>query len=189
MIVELVCGDRPEPWAALGFGDPALVGGVRVRLDGRGGGLRSWILTGSGPDSVDGIPTVWTTAAPGPPGGRGLDHLVILTDSLDRTVDALVAIGGDERRRMDLRGPMSFVRLGAVILEIVESGGPTRLWGLVAVVPDLSELPAGLLGPPRDAVQPGRRIATAKPAAGFETALAFMTPRPGSSPPSAGQAR
>ena len=35
-----------------------------------------------------------------------------------------------------------------------------------------------LLGSPRDAVQPGRRIATLRPEAGLGPAIAFMTPGP-----------
>jgi hypothetical protein len=34
-----------------------------------------------------------------------------------------------------------------------------------------------LLGTPRDAVQPGRKIATLRPAAGLGPAIAFMTPQ------------
>jgi hypothetical protein len=38
------------------------------------------------------------------------------------------------------------------------------------------------LGTPRDAVQPGRRIATARGAAGLGVPLALMTPRPDRTP-------
>jgi hypothetical protein len=34
-----------------------------------------------------------------------------------------------------------------------------------------------LLGTPRDAVQPGRKIATLRPEAGLGPAIAFMTPQ------------
>ncbi len=184
MIVELLCGDAPEPWAALGFeveGGAARVGDVVVRLDGEGGGLRGWVLSGSGPASVDGISTEWIEAQPAAAGSRGLDHIVVFTGSVDRTVAALVGAGGVERRRA---GPpqvpvaMSFVRFGSVIVEVAESSDPARLWGLVAVVDDLASLPASLVGSPRPAVQPGRQIVTARRAPGLETALAFMTPRP-----------
>lgn len=168
----------------LGFAvrDGALrVGPVTVRCDGRGGGLRGWTLAGAGPADVDGIPTRWAPHPPPvAPGERGLDHVVALTDSRDRTAAALVAAGGDERRRMDPPGvpaPLAFVRCG-VIVEVAQAGGPPRLWGLTAVVEDLAELPPGLVGEPRPAVQPGRMIATVRPEAGLGTALAFMTPRP-----------
>jgi hypothetical protein len=72
---------------------------------------------------------------------------------------------------------MAFLRLGPTILEVVERGGdPPRLWGLVVVVPELEGL-GPLVGPAKDAVQPGRRIATVTPEAGLGTALALMTPR------------
>lgn len=38
----------------------------------------------------------------------------------------------------------------------------------------------GMLGPVRDAVQPGRRIAPLRRPAGLGVPLAFITPRPGS---------
>jgi hypothetical protein len=52
--------------------------------------------------------------------------------------------------------------------------------GLVISVADLDDAAARLgpwLGAPRDAVQPGRRIATVAPEAGLSVALALMTPR------------
>lgn len=176
MLVGLECGDSVGAWAALGFDVPVRVGPVEVACDGRGGGLRGWTLVGEGPATVDGIPTAWVGEG-GPAGARPLDHVVVVTDSLDRTVDALVAVGGDERRRAELHSPLAFVRLGRSIVEIVERGGPTRLWGLVAVIDDLAALPPALVGTPKDAVQPGRRIVTVRREAGLETAVAFMTPR------------
>jgi hypothetical protein len=192
--VELICGDDPSAWTALGFaiedGGLVRVGALTLRCDGRGGGLRGWALPGEGPSDVDGIPTSWTDArdasAPSPAHPNGaveLDHVVVFTDDRDRTAAALVGAGGDERRRA---GPpqvpvaMAFVRLAGAIVEVAEGGGPPRLWGLVAVVEDLDACVASLggrVGAPKDAVQPGRRIATVRPDAGLETALAFMSPR------------
>lgn len=183
-LVALDCGDAPGSWAALGFavdGDEVRVGPVVIRLDGAGGGLRGWTLRGThGAAEVDGIQMRWRDPPPAAAGAFGLDHVVVVTNSVDRTVDALVAVGGSERRRAEPPGvpaPMAFVRLGAVIVEVVEAGGPTRLWGLTGVAEDLEALPAGLVGTPRDAVQPGRRIVTVARAAGLETAVAFITPR------------
>jgi hypothetical protein len=194
-LVELRSGDDPFAWARLGFsvsdGDPLRLGPLAVRLDGGGGGLRGWTLTGDGgPGEIDGVPTAWAPEAPAPAapvhpnGAFALDHVVLLTDDRDRTAAALVGVGGDERRRVGppaVPAAMAFVRLGEVIVEVAEGGGPPRLWGLVAVVKDLDRLAASLgpqlLGEVKAAVQPGRRIATVRREAGLGTALAFMTPR------------
>lgn len=183
-LVQLACGDAPDAWAALGFAvaDGAVrIGPVTVRCDGAGGGLRSWTLAGSGPDEVAGIATDWD-ASPGTeePGEWPFDHLVVLTDSRDRTAEALVGVGGDERGRAEppkVPIPMSFVRMGETIVEVAEGGGPPRLWGLVAVVPDFSDLPAELVTAPKDAVQRGRQIVRVREEAGLGTEVAFMTPR------------
>jgi hypothetical protein len=106
-------------------------------------------------------------------GARSVDHVVALTDSLARTTEALEAAGFELRR---VAGPMAFFRFGPCILELVERGNAVSLWGVVFVVDDLERVP--LAGEPRDAVQPGRRIATVRPDAGLTTAVAFMTPRP-----------
>lgn len=196
-LLALQAGDDPAAWRALGFsverhGRLAL-GAVEIVLDGTGGGLRRWTLAGQGGDAaVDGIATVWSPAG-GSSGGGGvhengasaLDHVVLVTPDRDRTVDALEAVGGDVRRRFDsppMPAPMAFVRLGPAMIEVVQRDDAAApfLWGLVAVVDDVDALAArygALVGAPRDAVQPGRRIVTAAPVPGLETALAFITPR------------
>lgn len=187
-------GDDVQAWETLGFAagaaDTVVVGGVALRCTGEGGGVLGWVLGGeTGPEEVDGIPTTWAPtprrdAVEHPNGARSIDHVVVFTDSADRTAAALEAVDGDVRRRAappQVPAPMAFVRLGGVIVEVAEAGAPTRIWGLVAVVDDLDALVAGSggrVGEPRAAVQPGRRIATARPQPGLETALAFMTPRP-----------
>jgi hypothetical protein len=186
MLLSLLAGDDPGCWAALGFevdGDVVRVGPVSVRCDGQGGGIRGWTLRKSAPvepREVAGIATTWSGAEPGPPGAFALDHIVLLTGRLDASVADLVAVGGDERRRMtqpQTGASLAFVRMGDTLLEVAERDGPPVLWGLVAVVDDLGTLPPHLVGTPKDAVQPGRRIVTARRQDGLETALAFMTPR------------
>ena len=183
-LIEL--GDAPAAWAALGFrpdaaGDVALAG-VRLRLTGRGGGIlavRADGVTREGPDGLPLGPAAGAeapAAARHPNGATAIDHVVALTDSLPRTVAALEAAGLDLRRATE-DGRMAFLRLGPFILEVVERGdGPPALWGLVVVVPALDD-PGPLVGAPKDAVQPGRRIATVSGEAGLGTALALMTPR------------
>jgi hypothetical protein len=61
----------------------------------------------------------------------------------------------------------------------VPPDAPARLWGLAFLVDDLNrtkQLLGDRLGDPRDAVQPGRRIATLKRDAGLSFGCAFMTP-------------
>lgn len=184
---ELVVADPPEAWRHAGFtvdpDDVCRVGGVRVRLVGpdRGAGVLGWALRGlprnTAPD-LDGVPTTPSDADPGTPaehpnGVTGIDHVVLLSPNLGRTVDALAAIGVAPRRERDgeLGGrPIRqiFFRLGEVIVEVVGSpddagDGPSTLWGITYVVGDL-DATAAFFGERtsavKDAVQPGRRITT-----------------------------
>jgi hypothetical protein len=115
----------------------------------------------------------------GPLGAVAVDHLVVLTDSLDRTTAALEAAGLPLRR---VQHPQAFLPAGTLLVEVVETDEvvePT-LWGLTLSVADLDAAAARLgdrVGPPLDAVQPGRRIATVRPEAGLSIAVALMTPR------------
>ena len=116
-------------------------------------------LTGDDPDGLPlrtRAPSTSRNRSAHPNGAFAVDHVVVLTGSLDRTVAALQDAGLDLRRR-DER--MAFLRLGPYILEVVERGDdPARFWGLVVVVADPGAVPGA--GPAKNAVQPGRRIAT-----------------------------
>lgn len=203
-LVELGLSDAPSSWAALGFavvGSGLEVGGVRLRLGEPGEGIVSWTLTGVEVTDIDGLVTVAGAGvfeaprvpprAPGSPGEHpngavALDHVVVVTPDFDRTAAALSAAGLPLRRIRDAGGfRQGFRRVGPAILELVESreapAGPARFWGLVVVVADLDALALRLgehLGGARDAVQPGRRIATVRRSAGLAPALAFMDPEP-----------
>ena len=65
---------------------------------------------------------------------------------------------------------------------VADAGGPdrpARLWGLALIAPDLDStvaLLAAHAGAPRDAVQPGRRIATLRRSAGLAVPIALVTP-------------
>lgn len=183
---ELLVADLPEAWVAAGFtvdSDAVCrVGTVRIRLVGveEGRGIVGWSLRGLPADAneIDGIPTTSSeTPFPAPAhhanGVTGIDHVVLLSPHLVRTVAALGGIGLQPRRERDgeLGGsPMRqvFYRLGGVILEVVGSPdtaaeGPSSLWGITHTVADI-DASADLLGefasPVKDAVQPGRRITT-----------------------------
>ena len=204
-IDELTLGDAPEAWRSVGFevvGDAFMLGSVRLRLSGEGGGILACSVRDVSAERPDGLPMPISTAPPRAPrtdphpnGTVGLDHLVAFSPSLDRTVPALEATGLDLRRLREEPTPggaprQAFFRLGEVILELVETpprsreerdpDAPSRFWGLALGVDDLDRCAAFLgerLGQPRAAVQPGRRIATLRREAGLGTAVAVMTPR------------
>ncbi len=203
---ELTVADAPGAWAAIGFeldGDACVVGDVRIRLAGpdAGRGLTGWSLRDVRAAELDGLPTAQSDRLPPgeppvhPNGITALDHVVVITPDLDRTVAVLQAAGLDLRRIREEPTPagaprQAFFRLGAVILEVVqepeeaiERGGgaarPAFFWGLAFVAPDLDSIVAGLgdrASEIRDAVQPGRRIATLRRSAGLAVPVALMTP-------------
>jgi hypothetical protein len=192
-LAALQIADPPEAWEALGFtvSDGVVVlGGVELWLDGAGRGITGWTLRRiSLHHDVDGLPTGATTDPPPPEtshsnGVMGLDHVVVTTPDFDRTAVALETSGIPLRRTRDAGGfRQGFRRLGPAILEIVEAptmpAGPARFWGLVVVVADLVGVRARLaphVGEIRDAVQPGRQIATLSEGAGLSPRIAFMDP-------------
>ncbi|MCX2931249.1 glyoxalase [Mycobacterium sp. CVI_P3] len=182
-IDELQVADPADRWRAAGFSvDPdgvCRIGEVRVRLLGRGSGIVGWTLRGLPSDgALDGIPTMRSESDPPAPaahpnGVTTIDHVVLLSPNLNRTVGSLAAVGLRPRRERDaeLGGqPMRqvFYRLGPVILEVVgapDAAGddPSTLWGITYVVDDI-DATASFFGdrtlPVKDAVQPGRRITT-----------------------------
>lgn len=124
-----------------------------------------------------------------PNGALSIDHLVIFSPNLDDTIAELSPFGLEPRRTRQHEAfgqPMRqvFFRMGEVVLELVgpdkEGGeGQAGFFGLTFTVEDL-DLTASFLkehiGRVKDAVQPGRRIATLRKTAGLQTAIAFMTP-------------
>ena len=99
----------------------------------------------------------------------------------------------DLRRRRE--GPtgagsarQAFFRVGEAILEVVEhppqareagdAEAPTRLWGLALLTPDMDatvDAAGDLIGSPKDAIQPGRRIATFTREAALGAAVAVIS--------------
>lgn len=187
---EFEVADAPDAWERAGFtvdSDAVCrVGHVRIRLvgRGRGTGIVGWSLRGLPPqgsfDDLDGVPTARTTIATAQPathpnGATAIDHVVLLSPDLGRTVSSLTAIGVAPRRERDAelggrRVRQVFFRFGEVILEVVgspetASEGPSKLWGITYVVADVDESAAFFgdhTSPVKDAVQPGRRITTVR---------------------------
>jgi hypothetical protein len=189
----LTLADPPSAWERLGFvvqDDVVAVGGVRLRLAGReaGKGIVSWSLRDLAGEDLDGLETQRSDAPPPDTvehsnGATALDHVVVFTPGFEGTRDALGAAGLDLRRERDMRSTrMAFFRIGPTILELVETpkADAAHFWGLVIVVTDIEATAALLgdrLGEIKDAVQPGRRIATVRDPNGPSAAVAFMTPR------------
>lgn len=201
--------DSPEAWAGAGFAVDAdgrcRIGPVRLDLVGpeAGHGVIGWSLRhlpeGGGP-AMDGFATRASTAPPAEPATHpcsvtAIDHFVLLTDDLDRTVVAAGSVGLTPRRWRDHALPdgtpvrQLFFVVGSLVLELVapqqrpESPRPgVRSFGLALVVDDFDvarTAMAGHLGEVRGAVQAGRRIATVRHhELGLTTPLALMSPRP-----------
>lgn len=186
-------------------GEVCTLGEVRLRLAGKeaGKGLVGWSLSEVGTDDLDGLATSRSDSPPAPrpaahPNGvTALDHVVAISPDLDRTIGALEAAGLDLRRVREEPTPagaprQAFFRLGSPILELVQepaeatqrAGGSTErpafFWGLALVAPDVDASVAWLggdrIGEARDAVQPGRRIATLRRSAGLALPVALISP-------------
>ena len=198
-LTGLFVGDAPEAWEALGFtvdGDHVDVGGVRITLTDDGTGLRRWALDGVqlAGDEVEGLRTERAPAGGAddhPNGIVELDHVVVWTPDVDRTVGALSAIGLEKRRERETDsygGPMrqAFFKPAGGIIEVVGSAEPqgdgrAKFFGLDFTSADLDATAAYLverLKPAKDAVQPGRRIATLRSDAGAGVPIAIMSPHP-----------
>lgn len=201
---EIVIADPPELWADLDFRvdeDHVDLGTVRIRLDPDAGKrVAGWSLRGVEKTELDGLATTISDAPEREPAEAhpnavvSVDHVVAFSPDLDRTVAALEAAGLDLRRVREEPTPggaprQAFFRLGEVILEVVQMPDSpdldrsrnAHLWGLAVRTQDMDATAAALgdkLGEPRDAVQPGRRIATLRRETGSGVALAFMTPPP-----------
>ena len=201
-IAELRLRAEPRAWEAAGFevaGGRTLIGTVPVAL---GADAHGWALAGpaAGGD-FDDLPTEVAMDAgephePAPAdshqiGAVSIDHIVVFTPSLERTIGAFEDNGIRCRRLREVGPPeqqlrQAFFRLGEVIAEVVQvpeeqagRDGAARFWGLTITVADLEGAVADLgplCGSIRDAVQPGRRIATIKREAGLGLPVALITP-------------
>lgn len=204
---EIVVADTPESWTAAGFSvdDDGVcrIGTVRVRLIGRDEGkrIRRWSLRGLAPGALDaeggldGLDTAVSDREPAVPaehpnGVELIDHVVLVTPNQQRTITAIEALGlpAKRTRETDTYGApflQTFFRCGEVILELIgpeepSGDGPAAFFGIAYAVTDLDALAALLgdaLGPIKEAVQPGRRIATLRhKQVDMSVATAFMSP-------------
>ena len=204
-VESLTVEGDPDAWRAIGLTVAAdgllpLIGtSLRIvppSTPGEPKGIVGWALSGIEPvagGAVDGLPTEVVDPAIPVFGAHdiaasGLDHVVVLTDDLERTSEAIAVATGCPLKRVRKVGPMrqGFHRIGrgGLIVEIVcrpEVGsGPASFWGVVINVDDIdaacAHIGADRIGDPKDAVQPGRRIATVRAEAGLGLPVALMTP-------------
>jgi hypothetical protein len=207
-LASLTVGGTIQPWRSLGLqanDTEVTLGDAFLSCAGAGVGILSWTIavdasskTAIGTYEIDGIPTVVSLPESGdtvhsgdtPIGDQrvvGVDHVVINTDDLDRTCNAIAdALGLDVRRERDAGNGVEqrFFKLDNTIVEVVAGphvqGSGAALWGLVISVDDLFDL-ADTLGPevtspPKRATQPGRYISTVRSAVGLGVPFAMMTP-------------
>ena len=184
---RLVIGDDPDAWRTAGFsviGNEIVFGKVTVELAGTSGarGVLGWRIDGVASDvaGIRTVPSAGEVVSPAPRSGLdntnaifAIDHVVVETGDLDQTVRDFVEVGMSERRRGQITTPhgergQSFLWAGRVIIEIVgpieaRSDQRVGIWGLALVSANLqttSHVLAENISEPRDAIQPGRKIAT-----------------------------
>jgi hypothetical protein len=205
LLAEIALTVDPAPWRALGLdvlGDgTSQVGLVRLRFGADVDALGVAMLDGSAdvPVTIDGVAAFAAEVpdgdpSPNPLGALRIDHVVVGTPDLGRTVGAFeTALRVPVRRvRTEPTGSgarlhQAFFRLGEAVLEIVgppevdaaRAADPARLSGLVLTVADIDDA-CGRLGEdvvarPKDAVQRGRRIATVRRDAGLGWPVALIS--------------
>jgi hypothetical protein len=199
-LVALHVGGALTPWQAIGltFDEfTCTLADVDVVVSGETPGLHGWTID-VGRDEIieiDGIRTTLVSGTTPRPSmstiGRqkviGLDHVVVNTDDIDRTTQAITAALGLEVRRERQLGNgavQRFHKLENTIIEVVTGPHITQpgasLWGMVASVDDLFELAEELgentTSPPKKATQPGRYISTVRGSVSLGVPFALMTP-------------
>ena len=185
-------------WADAGFateGSSCVVGGVSLEFVAGDAGIVDWALTEVGAAGIDGLPTRAAAKAERAMehvnGVIEIDHVVALTPRLERTQEALESAGIECRRVREGEtgmGPFrqGFFRVGRPILEVVQAAdmdpdAPARFWGITFTTADVdaaAEVMGEKLGGIKDAVQPGRRIATVRKEAGLGLPVALISPKP-----------
>lgn len=192
------------------------IGTIQIRFapQSTGTGINEWVFDSrsivvSG-QSIDGIRTSTTDERPEvvhpsdhPNHATGIDHVVMTSPNLSRTIEALRNAGFEVRRTRDVPNSdrqQVFLWAGDTILELVgPANGPTansptqpdaksgvedlkpaELWGLAITTEDLAGAARTLgsaLSEPKDAVQTGRKVATvATRDLGISVPMILMTP-------------
>ena len=185
VLTEISVAADPTAWAAAGFsvrGTSMPVGGVTLEFVDGDGGIIDWVLgdeagAGGGSSHANGVTQI--------------DHVVMLTPKLEREIDRLEDEGIELRRIREGETGMgsfrqAFFKVGRPVLEVVEAAdmendAPARFWGITFTTADIdvaAELLGDKLGRVKDAVQPGRRIATVRKEARLGLPVALISPKP-----------
>ena len=207
---QLRVADEPDIWGALGFavdGETVTIGSTAIVCAGPalGKGIVDWAVSGSG-GLIDGLATSPAATSLSTPGDHvngvvAIDHLVVSTPDLERTVGAFEALGLDCRRRReglaygqqamrqaffwlgDADGPIEqkviLELVGPQVVDPAKADDPARFFGLALTVRNLESTAAfygDLMKPPVEAVQAGRRISTISSRGGSSVAIALMSP-------------
>ncbi len=206
-LLRVDIGDDPDAWAEAGFSivnGETRIGSTTIRMKGSDGDRGVLNV------AIDGVTVSIDGLAISPPIPRfnpritplhanlvaAIDHIVVMSPDVDRTIQALAAAGLELRRtrRFEVEGStnrQAFFWLGDVILEVAGADaahgpGPAQWWGLAFTCPDLDashESLGGRLDNPREAVQPGRRIAGLRTGdVDISVPIVFMSPHPPSIP-------
>ncbi len=185
----------PDPataWEAVGFSvaDNAVwIGDLTVAV-GRPIGEPQWWFEPTLTSPIHGVHQAAPAEKPdrtNPNGAISVDHIVVMSPNLATTTAALEEQGFELRRSRPIGNKeQRFFWAGTVIIEVVgpavpEAEGPARIWGLALVSDDIDASKSLLgerLSDPKDAVQPGRRIAAIRTSEhNISVTLALMSPR------------
>jgi len=194
--VQLILGGSPSPWGLTGVSiqtsgaysyahttNASLVWPVNELPPGELHIAMSGVPMGA---DIDGIQCVEHIELPEATESSGyhVDHVVLMTNDLDRTCHAVAEVSGYPLKRVrevgEIRQGFHRIGQGGVILEVVERAdvSQTSLWGFVLATEsfdDIVDHAGDLVTTPKAAVQPGRRISTVKNSAGLGVAVALMS--------------
>ena len=205
VLVEVRIAESAAAWACFGLAvadDTTVVGTVRLRFGADADAMGITVFDGGGlPSSIDGVAAFEVPddgdapVAPSHPlGARHIDHVVVGTPDLARTVAAFEAALRTpvKRIRTETTGSgdrlhQAFFRLGQVILEIVgppepdaaRAAEPAAFRGMVFTVDDVDAayelMGSDVLTTPKAAVQSGKRITTVRREVGLGWPVALLS--------------
>jgi len=199
-LTGLLLPGAASSWEKIGFaprGGAFRLGQVTCAV---GAAEPSWAFDQGGDkaDALCGIATAESAAvvadgdpARQPNGAFKIDHVVVVSEAPSQTKAALERFGliGKGARSVgsgDSERSQCFFWSGELLIELVgpaaeksDASPLARIWGVTFVVDDfapLLTLAEGLVTGPRDAIQPGRQIATIGLQHELGVELAFMSP-------------